>query len=476
LLVLAACGGQNADRPPNIVLISIDTLRADHLPAYGYPAIRTPHIDRLAADAMLFERAWSASPLTVPSHASIFTGTLPSRHGLRDNSGYRMKRTMKTLAGQLLRSGYDTAAFVSSAVLKRERGLARGFRTYDDRMDDSGLVRSGSDTVSAALEWAGQQRDGPFFLFVHIYEPHSPYEPMKGIELAYDGEIVRADAAVGSLLSALRRQNLYDDAMIVLLSDHGEGLGEHGEKEHGVLLYREALHVPLLVKLPGNSRGGRRMKANAQLLDVMPTILEQARALPSSSTLEGRSLTSLDNGASSRPIIAETTYPRVRLHWHEMNSIVRGDLHLIAAARSELFDLSTDPGEQRDLSDSRRRERHALQRELERFISSPTPPMLRVDDPSVASLGYLSGSAAEGDTPLPDPRDRISILEPMSSLMNALRAEENERALELAELILAAHPQFHEVWEKKAMALIALGREAEAREALRHSTESLSGH
>ncbi|MGN6184603.1 MAG: sulfatase, partial [Thermoanaerobaculia bacterium] len=261
VLALFSCRGKD-DLPSKngpIILISIDTLRSDHLPAYGYGAIKTPAIDALRADSILFERAYSHSPLTLPSHATILTGQLPATNGLHDNSGFKLQPTVETLAHALKAKGYATGAAVSSYALRASTGISRGFDAYDDAfIHDAGtqasdMQRSGDATRKIAEGWIAsaiaKKKDQPFFYFLHLNEPHTPYEP------SYDGEIVKSDKIVGDFIAFLKKNELYDDATIVLLSDHGEGLGEHGEDEHGLLLYRESLQVPLIVKLPDSRPG-----------------------------------------------------------------------------------------------------------------------------------------------------------------------------------------------------------------------------
>lgn len=451
---------------PNVVLISVDTLRADRLPAYGYRAIRTPHLDRFRADAVLFERAWSHTPLTAPAHASMLTGLLPAQHGIRDNSGFALARGVRTVADQLAGHGYATAAIVSCKVLSRDTGLSRGFAVYDEQY--AGAQRKGADTVAAAIRWLDARKKGPWLLFLHLYEPHTPYEKMAGIADAYDAEVVRSDALTGRFLDELRRRKLYDDALIVFTSDHGEGLGDHVEKEHGVLLYRETLQVPLIVKLPRNQFRGRTVAADAQLIDVAPTILQQAGIRPAVAP-PGVSLASLAVTPRARTIYAETFYPRYQLGWHELRSVIAGGKHLIAGRGVELYDLARDPRETADLSDTRRREAQPLLAELRRFSAPVSTPSPSGDTRSLAALGYLSGGTGNETVFHPDPRHRIRILTPVLRLTTALRREQYAAALRITEEILAAHPEYVEIWERKAMALLGLGREREAREAVQEA-------
>jgi arylsulfatase A-like enzyme len=260
LLCAGACGRGEKEVYPGapVVLVSIDTLRSDRLPAYGYTGVETPAIDAFRRDAILFERAYSHYPLTLPSHASILTGLLPGEHGVRDNVGYRLASDeLPYLPRELKAAGYATGAAVSAFVLQGALGLAESFDLYEDDIEGKrdtplgGLQRPGRETLEAALPWLERVAGGPFFFFLHLYEPHSPYRPSEPHASRwrdpYDGEVAEADAIVGRLFAELTRRGLYDRAIIVLLSDHGEGLGDHGEEEHGIFLYREALAVPLLL-------------------------------------------------------------------------------------------------------------------------------------------------------------------------------------------------------------------------------------
>lgn len=298
----------------SVVLVSIDTLRADHLPAWGYAGVLTPAIDALGRDGVTFLDAWAHVPLTLPSHVTLFTGLLPNVHGVRDNLGYAMPPAAASLPALLKARGYATGAAVSSYVLRRETGLDRGFDAYDDKLPPGGgaqsvatVQRAGADTTAAALDWLRAQAARPFFLFLHLYDPHEPYTPPEPyrsrFRLAYDGEIAASDAAVGGLVAELKRLGVYERALVVLTSDHGEGLGDHGEDGHGILLYREALHVPLIVKLPQGRRAGERVEARVGLADVLPT-LASLLELPTPADLPGRPL--LSGAPAPRPLYAET--------------------------------------------------------------------------------------------------------------------------------------------------------------------------
>src|SRR5438552_7644322 len=280
LLLLSGC--RQAARIPvgaPIILISIDTLRSDHLPAYGYTKIETPGIASLRADSILYEHAYSHCPLTLVSHASIFTGLLPAEHGIRDNLGYNLNPKARTLAELMKSKGYATGGAVSAIVLRGDSGIKRGFDFWDDDIDidpnSLGMGRAqrkGDETREIAQRWIGQHKSKPFFLFFHIYEPHTPYDPPEPFRsrygASYDGDVAAADDVIGRFLTFLHDENLYDRSTIILLSDHGEGLGDHGEDEHGILLNREVLQVPLLVKLQKSRQHGKSVATPVQLIDV----------------------------------------------------------------------------------------------------------------------------------------------------------------------------------------------------------------
>ena len=266
-----------------IVVISVDTLRADRLGAYGAAEPATPHLDALRSESILFADATSPCPLTLPAHVSLLSGLLPPDHGVRDNVGYRVAPDRPWLPRALKQQGYATGAAVSAHVLRAGTGMEGSFDAYDDRVGGPGprealreAERPGAATAKIALDWIEKNRERPFFFFLHVYEPHSPYEPPEPFRgrypSAYDGEVAAADQVVGDFVSGLKRLGLYDPAIVVFLSDHGEGLGQHGEEEHGVLLYREALRVPLLVKLPGSRRAGETVAAPVSLTDVFPMV------------------------------------------------------------------------------------------------------------------------------------------------------------------------------------------------------------
>ena len=374
LAALCGCAAKPPDPAPaaeaDVVLISIDTLRADHLPAYGATAIETPAIDAFGAESILFENAWSPYPLTLPAHVSVMTGLSPPAHGVRDNNGFALPEGPVTLAERLAAAGARTAGFVSSVVLRRSTGIARGFEVWDADFEKAAArpgarfaQRAGEETVRRALSWLNGRPPGErVFLFVHLYEPHTPWEAPEPWRSRYadpyDAEVAWADAVVGKLLEGLRASGRYDGALIVLLSDHGEGLGDHGEREHGLLLYREALHVPLFVRLPGAARAGERVAGNVGLVDVAPTILAAIGA-PPLEPADGAPLVAGGAPPAPRPLYAETYFPRSQYGWSELRSVVRERLHYIAGPDPELYDLEADPAERTNLADPKRVVPHA---------------------------------------------------------------------------------------------------------------------
>lgn len=474
--VLPAGGCRRAGPRAPLLLIVIDTLRADHLPAYGYGGVSTPALDALRRDALLFERAYAHVPLTLPSHATMLTGRLPARTGVRDNLGYRLAPQVTTLAQRLSQAGYATGAAVSSIVLARGSGLERGFDFYDDQMDAShtglapgDLQRDGARTARVLQEWLERQDPArPVFAFLHLFEPHYPYDPPQAFReraaSAYDGEIAAADAVLGGFLDALRRRGVYQRALIVVASDHGEGLGEHGEAEHGILLYREALHVPLLLKLPGARLAGGSEPRVVGLSQVHGTFL-RAAGLPAAQD-EPPALDALPS--TPQAVFSETLYPRLHFGWSELGSLIDGPRHLIAAPRPELYDLAGDPGERHDLAGERRDEVRALRARLERFEHAFAAPGQA--DPEraerLAALGYV-GTAAPADGPLPDPKDRLETIADLAEALRRSQRGDTSGALELLTRLTRDNPGLLLLYNRTATLLMAQGRVEEAARVMR---------
>lgn len=483
-----SCGKEQAVssgsfRGAPIIVISIDTLRSDHLPAYGYAQVRTPAIDALAADGILFERAYSNVPLTLPSHVSILTGLLPPDHGVRNNVGYQYDAKQHPPITAALRAvGYETAGAISSYVLRGNTGLKDAFDFYDDAIANEAnvalgrLQRPGTTTLDVAKAWLDREHKGPFFLFFHIYEPHGPYdapEPFRSANaLPYDAEIAASDDVVGKLIAHLKAKGVYDQAMIVLLSDHGEGLGEHGEDEHGVFLYREALQVPLIVKLPKSARKGERVAAPVELTDLSPTIAFTA-GIPASPAWKGVNILDAKALAAERPLYAETLYPRIHLGWSELRSLITGTKHFIEAPKPELYDLAADPAEKTNVLSEQRRVYASMREQLAKFGTEIAAPS--AVDPEEAkkleALGYL-GSVKSTEGPLPDPKDRIGDLTVLRE-SNRLTAEgRHKEAAAALKAMLATNPRFTDAWAKLGSVYEEMGQDDEALHAYAEGVKS----
>jgi Flp pilus assembly protein TadD len=469
---LAACRDAPTTTVPGgtpVVLISVDTLRSDRLPTYGYDGIETPHLDALAADSIVFERAYSPYPLTLPSHATMFTGLWPPEHGVRDNRGFRLPDEQVTLAERLRDVSYRTGGVVSSMVLRAKTGIGQGFEVWRDDMrggdsrveDDVFAQRIGDGSVAKAIEWLDDVGDGePFFLFLHLIDPHTPYaapEPFRSRYAdPYDAEVAFSDELVGRLLDDLRRRGLYDRALIVFTSDHGEGLGDHVEQEHGLLLYRETLQVPLMLKLPGGQRGGERSSTPVGLLDLAPTLLSLLDL--DRGELPGHSL--LDPPSSGRPLYAETSFGRRQYGWSEMRSVIDGSLHYIEAPRPELFDIVADPAERDDLLDGR-----SVPEELTEFLASvgagaeATAAVSEEELARLESLGYVAGAPGADDGERPDPKEHVAqaveLWESIRAIGKGSGLAAEQRALELMRELNVRN----ESWRRRiATNLLAAGR------------------
>jgi choline-sulfatase len=454
-----------------VILISIDTLRADHLRVYDAKGVATPAIERLVGDGIVFDNAYAHVPLTLPSHVTMLSGRLPYENGVRSNIGYRFEQNLDaTLPRLLSQRGYATGAAVSAYVLRRSTGLGDLFDFYDDGMDVWGsapladLQRNGQTTAQKALQWIDGHGDRPFFLMLHLFEPHSPYQP------SYDGDIATADAIVGRFLEQLDRRRLYDRALIVLVSDHGEGLGDHGEAEHGLLLYREALHVPLILKLPQREHAGKRIAAPAQLVDLLPTIASATGAkVPDG--LPGTSLLALADGSvpSDRAIYSETLYPRLHFGWSELRSLIDADSHYIESPAPELFDLKRDPREKTNLTAERRRDARAFADRLKNvpLHLQSQPAVSEEERARLAALGYLSGGAPTTDGPLPNPRDRIQVEARIQRAFDLHLQGKFAESAALCREILAEEPRLVDIYLQLAKNLRAEGKLDEALQAYR---------
>lgn len=463
--------GRSAFGRPNVVLITIDTLRADRLGCYGAKDAETPQLDRLAAEGVRFANAATTVPFTLPAHSSLMTGTYPPYHGVRENVGYELDDRLPTLAERLAAGGWATGGFVSAFVLDRRWGIGRGFDTYFDDFDPresessnlASVQRDGAETVAEAVRWLDARPPGPFFLWVHLFEPHDPYTPPEPYRSRhpgrpYEGEVAYADALVGRLRQALVERELFDRALLVVTGDHGEGLGQHGEGFHGFFLYDSTIHVPLIVRLPSGGAAGTVIDAAVSHVDLLPTLLE-ATGQPIPEHAQGRSLLALMAGeepaaGARRQVYSESMYPLLHYGWAPLRSLRTGRHKLIAAPRPELFDLAADPEEATDVIRREPGLRTELGAALDRMIEGigsdgqgqGTPAEL--DDETLGqleALGYLAGRGGvaleeEGARERADPKDRIDLHQLVMMAQSELGRGDVETAKGHLEAALAKDP------------------------------------
>jgi arylsulfatase A-like enzyme/Tfp pilus assembly protein PilF len=472
--------------PPNIILITLDTTRADRMGFLGSKSGLTPNLDLLAAQSVIFTRAYSHVPLTTASHATIFTGTYPQFSGVTD-FGKPLRTDLPYLPDLLHQHGYQTAAFVSSLVLDPIGGTApgfdRGFDTYNAgfRIRRSGedryhtLERRAEDVVARALEWLKAHSHQPFFLWVHLYDAHDPYDPPEPYatrysKSPYDGEVAYVDASVGKLLSALRSRGLYRNALIAVMADHGEALGEHGERSHGIFLYDETIHVPLLFKLPGAHLGSKRVDTRAGLVDITPTVLD-AVGLHIPDGVQGESLLSLMKcrvegrggptaqgslitaSGSDRPAYAETDYPQRAFGWSSLRSLRAGKYLFIKAPERELYDQHSDPAASHNIATASPAVSDTLAAKIEEFrartitgASNAASRLSSEEAEQLRALGYIASDTGRSNSSPSqqqgtDPKAKIEIA---NQLHDALLDTEDGRyadAIPRLLTVLADHPQ-----------------------------------
>lgn len=463
-LPCAGAGPASAAKPakasPNVLLITLDTTRADHLGCYGMKGARTPVLDALASRGALFEQAHASVPLTLPSHAVLLTGQLPSTLNLRVN-GLKLREDVETLATRLQSVGYWTAAVVSSVILSRDYGLSRGFSVYDDRMTLAPTgggdpeERRAEEVTDAALQ-AVKGANGPAFLWVHYYDPHYDYRPPEPYAKEfqgrlYDGEIAYMDAAIGRLLEGLRKRGFLENALVVVAGDHGEGLMEHGERQHGIFLYEYALHVPLFVVWEGRIPPGRRVGDLCGLDDVAPTVLDLLGSRPEGA--DGRSLKPLMEGGSlpPRPLYLESYHGYFTYGWAPLRGIMTERYKYIEAPRPELYFWKS--GEEKnafsssapEVSDARARlakyppAAEAEKGEMEALLKDPSNAETLK---RLMSLGYLGGGGARADAVgLLDPKDVIGIQEDLKQAGELMGGGEKEKAKPLLTSVIKRNPQ-----------------------------------
>jgi len=423
----------------NVILFTIDTLRADHLECYGYDKVKSPQINRLAKEGILFEHNIVQAPLTLPSHSSILTGTYPLYHGIRDNGGFYLDENHLTLAESLKNKGYATGAFVAAFVLDSRWGLDQGFDTYYDNFDltkyktvslDS-VQRRGDEVLAEVYKWVENQSQQKFFAWIHLYDPHTPYDPPEPYKTEYmgsrfrlyDGEIAYVDQLIGEFRDFMEKKNLFDKTLIIFTADHGESLGEHRESAHGFFIYDSDIRVPLIIRFPEGKFAGHVISSQVKSIDIMPTVLHLLdEEMPES--VQGESLLSLileNETQDERSAYSETYWPRYHYGWSELKSLRKGRYKFIDAPRPELYDTLEDPGEVNNLVNEKASLGHEMKKELLALIEEYAEEGIgdvgprKIDNDSLEklqALGYIGSfhtKAKEKGGKLADPKDKIDL-------------------------------------------------------------------
>jgi arylsulfatase A-like enzyme/Flp pilus assembly protein TadD len=509
LMASAGAGSAPAQRP-NIILITLDTVRADRVGFLGSERKLTPNLDALARQSVVFTHAYSQVPITTASHATILTGTYPQFHKVND-FGVPLAADVPFAPDILKRHGYHTAAFVGSLVLdpssRSAPGFERGFDTFDAgfhrrRPGESryqAIERRGGEVVAHALAWLRQHPRGPFFVWVHLYDAHDPYDPPEPYKkryasAPYDGEIAYADSAVGQFLSQLRVRGLYEGAVIAVMADHGEALGDHGETTHGIFLYDETIHVPLLFKLPGERSAGKRIDSRVELVDVLPTLL-QAATIAVPQDVQGQSLLAMMKppagkagtnqepaNASDRPAYAESDYPHRTFGWSPLRSLRTGKYLFVEAPHPELYDQSADPKAEHNLAATSVAVATTLSSKLDAFrqktSSSREAPSVTPDpelQEKLSALGYVSDSSS---APMPgvmdtgaDPKDRVEVVNLLHQAEVLKEEMHFQEAVPLLEQVIRLEPRLPIAYLQLGTALSSLKQYEKALPVLRKSVE-----
>jgi len=502
-----------AASPRNLLLITIDTLRADHLSCNGARNVATPNLDRLVGEGVNFSRARASVPLTLPSHVSILTGNYPPTHGVRDNAASRLPESQLTLSEVLHATGYETAAFLGSFVLDRRFGLSQGFDLYDDQvaeapeMLESLEAERNAEVVFTAFEswFSSRETDNPFFAWLHFYDPHAPYTPPEPYATRYKsdpyaGEVAYVDEIVGRVVTHLEESDLLERTAIAVVGDHGEGLGQHGERTHSLLIYNSTLHVPMMLFAPGLIEQGSRVDSLVRTIDLAPTLLEllgQQQDLG-----EGQSLMPLIAGGTEDPsasaneserfAYSESLYAQMNLGWSPVRGLETETHRLILGPDPELYDVRSDPGEQHDLAATRPEIVSELTQQLDDLNLTPGPadPAQQAPDmdpetvEQLRSLGYLSGASPSdvvgGEGSGVSPRDNVGAWEQIEVGLQYYAQGDFPSAAQRFETVLDSHPKTPLLYEYLGSSYERSGRNGEAervyRDALGKGIESSEFH
>ncbi len=477
----------------NVLLFTLDTTRADHLGCYGYPRIRTPNIDALAAEGVLFRNATAQVPLTLPSHSSIFTGTYPYAHGVRDNGGFYLEPEKITLAEVLKAKGWATSAFVGAFVLDSRWGINQGFDHYYDNFDfakyktislDS-VQREGGEVVKAFFDWFRTNGDRRFFSWIHFYDPHTPYEPPEPYKTEYagrpwglyDGEIAYVDSLIGKVLQSLREKGVLDRTIIVVAADHGESLGEHGESSHAFFIYDATVSVPLVLKLPGSKSKAAIVEDQVENVDIMPTLLGLL-GIDVPKVVQGKSLVPLlagDRAGDDRMAYSESYYPRYHYGWSELKSLRTARFQYIQAPRPELYDVIRDPMERTNIFGRNSSQAERFVREMKRIEErsaaggeTSKAPRQMDDDAleKLKALGYVGGFTSSARLSrsggLADPKDKIHLYNKIKQAEGASADREFDEALKRISEVIEEDPGIMEARQVRGQIYMELDRPADA--------------
>jgi arylsulfatase A-like enzyme/tetratricopeptide (TPR) repeat protein len=461
IFLLLRKGGKGV--APNVLIITLDTTRADRIGAYGYRRAQTPNIDRLALEGTLFENCSSCAPLTLPAHCSLFTGLYPIAHNVRNNGRYFLNPSEGTLAEALKAGGYRTYAVIAAFVLLSKFGLGQGFDFYDDTLNPYEMEHNykseiPADQVYAKFSrWFGQNQGEKFFAWVHFYDPHDPYSPPPEVAKRfkndargrYDGEIANADLHVGKIIADLQARGALDNTLLLVVGDHGEAFGEHQEHGHPIFCYRENLHVPLILRHPRLIAKGKKVSAPVDLTDIMPTVLELLD-LKVPAAVQGRSLLPLLNGddaPAERTFYFESMYGREEMNWAPLTGIVQNDFKYISLPEPELYDLQKDSQEKANLFKKKNILARDLDKKLARFIAANSRQggktnreLSESDKEELQALGYISSFSKQAAQSL-DPKQGILVSNRLKGINNLLKKKDVEQAEKDMQALLKEYPQ-----------------------------------